>query len=268
MTLLAHRGLTAQARDNSAEALTAVADAVAKGVELGIEMDIRAIADTFVLNHDPFEGGIPLFDAHLPALRQQLQKNCPIELTAGLAILKDVPVVLLELKEAGRTEDVIHLVMRHHEATGQPLSAFLFLSFIPRVVAEVKQIDSRLTTGMLIEGNLSSSRPTPDRVCLTLDDPPTEEGISVAETMWKVADHVDADMLCPHWTRLNRRVLEVARERKKQIVPWSVNNAHLLASLAPRDEVAHVVTDFPEMVFPAIKAAAAHRKLIPLSESE
>ncbi len=268
MTLLAHRGITAQARDNSAEALSAVADAVAKGVELGIEMDIRAIADTFVLNHDPFEGGVPLFDADLPTLRQQLKSNSPIELSVGLEILQNVPVVLLELKEAGRTKDLVDLVVRHHEVTGQSLEAFVFLSFIPQVVAEVKQIDPRFTTGMLIEGNLSSSRPTPDRVCLTLNDPPTPEGTSVAETMWKVAHHVDADLLCPHWTRLNRRVLEEAQLHGKQIVPWSVNNAHLLASLISRDEVAHVITDFPEMVFPVIKPTVAHRKLIPLSESE
>lgn len=268
MTILAHRGVTAQARDNSADALLLVAQAANQGLDVGIEMDIRAVVDELVLNHDPFEWGVPLFNVELAELAVELGNDCPIKLEDGLNILRNVPVVNIELKEAGTSRRVVELVLQHCQTTGQPLSSFIFVSFIPKVVAELKQIDSRLVTGMLIDGNLTSSRPTPDRVCLTLYDNPTEEAISVAETMWKVADRVGADFLSPHWTRLSRRVLELAADRSKRILPWSVNNAHLMKALVEDHNVSHIVTDFPEMIHPEMRPATTHRKLAPLSDSE
>ena len=267
VTLLAHRGVTAKARDNSTDALSAVAHAARLGIPLGIEMDIRAAADALVLNHDPFEWGLPLFDVPLSQLRAELKADAPITFTRGLELLQDVPLINVEVKENGTGREAIELVIRHCETTGAPFESFMFVSFIPRAVAEIKQLDPRFKTGILIEGNLSSSRPTPDRVCLTLDDDPDQVGVDVAETMWKVADHVHADFLSPHWTRLNRRVFELAAANGKHLVPWSVNNRHLLDALA-RPEVAHIVTDFPELIYPELGQTLSHRKLGPLADSE
>ena len=267
MTLLAHRGVTAQARDNSAGALAAVSHAACSGVPLGIEMDIRATADDLVLNHDPFEWGVPLFDVPMSDLRAQLLDECPITLSEGLSLLQNVPVIDIEIKEDDTAKQTIDHVIRHCEETGKPISSFLFVSFIPRAIAEVKQIDPRFKTGMLIEGNLTTSRPSPDRVCLTLDDEPDQMGIDIAETMWRVADHVNADFLSPHWTILNRLVLDLATERNKHVLPWSVNHRHLLVALMERPEVMHVVTDFPGLMFPDLGQPLTYRKFAPLSDS-
>ena len=267
MTILAHRGVTASAKDNAADALAAVAAAVAKGIPLGIEMDTHLALDDFVLNHDPFEGGIPLFDMPLSELRARLQGNSPITLTEGLKLLDGVPVINIELKEANTAKLAIEQVKRHCEETGQSLDAYMFVSFIPRAIAEVKQIDPTFITGMLIDEDHSRPLPSPDRVCLTLNREPSDEAIDLAGALWNIADHVGAEILSLHWTRLNRAVLEMAAHRNKHLMPWTVNNRYLMDALLERPEVKHIITDFPELVYPELGDSAMHRKLSLFAEA-
>lgn len=121
MTLVvAHRGASSVAPENTLEAF-------AKAIELGadaVELDVRRDADGgLVVAHDP----LPAPGA--PTLEQV------VELCAGRIALD------VELKEPGLEEDVLRVVSD---------ADFVVTSFLPKVVAATKRLDPDVGTGLLL----------------------------------------------------------------------------------------------------------------------
>ena len=121
--ICAHRGASAQLPDNSLAAFEA---AIAVGADM-IEADVRRLADnTLVLSHDP-----------APAGSTPVRLDDLVHLAAGRIALD------LELKEAGYEERVLHAV--------DPRPPGLILtSFLPDVVARLRELDPAVTTGLVI----------------------------------------------------------------------------------------------------------------------
>jgi glycerophosphoryl diester phosphodiesterase len=123
--IVAHRGASSEAPENS---LTAFAKAIEAGAEM-IEFDVRRASDgRLVVSHDAVRGLGP----GVPTLEETLR------LTQG-RIQLDV-----ELKEPGCEWDAIDLLLRYF-----PLSDFCITSFLAPVLRETRAIHPGIRTGLI-----------------------------------------------------------------------------------------------------------------------
>jgi glycerophosphoryl diester phosphodiesterase len=123
--IVAHRGASAEAPENTLEAFE-------RAIEVGadmIEFDVRRARDgRLVISHDPVRGP----GSELPTLEDTLR------LTQA-RIQLDV-----ELKEPCCERDAIGMLLRYF-----PLSDFCVTSFLAPVLREVRAIDARIRTGLI-----------------------------------------------------------------------------------------------------------------------
>ncbi len=148
--VLAHRGASAHAADNSIEAFEL---AVAHGAD-GVEMDVRYSADGVVLlNHDPDVGEMgPLIHHDFAAIRLA-HPELPT-LDEALCVLGDL-IVNVEIKNSPidadfdaahrMAEDIVRWVNRH-DIHGR----VVVTSFNPETVARVGALDPSIETGQLL----------------------------------------------------------------------------------------------------------------------
>jgi len=130
MTLVvAHRGASAVAPENSLEAFEAAIELGADMVELDVR---RSAGGALVISHDP----LPSPD--LPTLAQV------VELCAGRIALD------VEVKEPGLEEEVLRV------AAG---SDFVVTSFLPDVVTATKRLRPDLRVGLLLNSETVSDTP-------------------------------------------------------------------------------------------------------------
>src|SRR4029078_4688289 len=120
--LCAPRGASAQLPDNSLAAFEA---AIAVGADM-IEADVRLHGNTLVLSHDP-----------APAASTPVRLDDLVRLAAGRIALD------LELKEAGYEERVL-------DAVDPRPPGLILTSFLPEVLARLRELDPAITTGLLI----------------------------------------------------------------------------------------------------------------------
>jgi glycerophosphoryl diester phosphodiesterase len=190
--ICAHRGASAQLPDNS---LVAFEAAIAVGADM-IEADVRRLADnTLVLSHDP-----------APAGSTPVRLDDLVHLAAGRIALD------LELKEAGYEERVLQAV--------EPRPPGLILtSFLPDVVARLRELDPAVTTGLVIG--------------------PGDHGRG-------------AQLLCPH-VSLVTDALRSTTSGSAHLVVWTVNEPGVLAEMLRNPAVGCVITDVPGLAL-AVRA--------------
>jgi glycerophosphoryl diester phosphodiesterase len=123
--IVAHRGASAEAPENTLEAFD-------RAIEVGadmIEFDVRRARDgRLVISHDPVRGRA----ARLPTLEETLR------LTKG-RIQLDV-----ELKESGCEREAVELLRAHFAP-----SDFYVTSFLAPVLSEIRAIDPAIRTGFI-----------------------------------------------------------------------------------------------------------------------
>ncbi len=139
--IIAHRGASSEAIENSLEAFS-------RAIEIGadkIEFDVRRTRDDqLIAFHDPTLGGVQIGRmeraeiagraGHAPALLSEILELC--EGRVGLDV---------ELKEDGYVPRVIADVGRRFSR-----ERVVITSFLDRVVAQVKELDPDLRAGLLI----------------------------------------------------------------------------------------------------------------------
>ncbi len=130
MQIVAHRGASAEARENT---LAAFERAIELGADM-IEFDVRRAVDgVLLISHDPIRPWLDrpgLFD--LPSLEDTLR------LTQG-KIQLDV-----ELKEPGCERDAIELLLRYF-----PLDEFCITSFLAPALRAIRAIHPGIRTGLI-----------------------------------------------------------------------------------------------------------------------
>ncbi len=125
MRIVAHRGASSEAPENT---LAAFARAIEVGADM-IEFDVRRASDgRLVISHDPIRG---------PGLDQPTLEDT-LRLTQG-QIQLDV-----ELKEPGCERDAIDLLLRYF-----PLSDFCITSFLAPALRETRAIHAGIRTGLI-----------------------------------------------------------------------------------------------------------------------
>jgi len=192
--ICAHRGASAQLPDNSLAAFEA---AIAVGADM-IEADVRLHGDTLVLSHDPPAA------ADTPVRLDDL-----VRLAAGRIALD------LELKEAGYEQRVLDAV--------DPRPAGLILtSFLPDVLARLRELDPDITTGLLIG--------------------PHDHGRDLRER----ATACGAQLLCPHVSQVTDALRSTAASSGPLVV-WTVNEPRVLTDMLRDPAVGRVITDVPSV---------------------
>lgn len=219
--VIAHRGASAEARENTLEAFER---AIAIGADM-VEFDVRRTRDgELVAIHDASVGGIPVraltraeiatsSAGALPPLLAEI-----VELTAGRAGLD------VELKEDGYVEHVLRVL-----AAGHP-GPLVVTSFLDAVVAQVKRLAPETSAGLLL-GIGRPARPLRTRLSELY---PVER-----------ARRCQADFLAPHFAFTRLGLLGRAAQAQLPVFVWTVNHDAGLRQMIGDERVAAVITDVP-----------------------
>ncbi len=220
--VLAHRGASAAAADNSAKAFEL---AVAGGAD-GVELDVRFTSDdTIVLSHDPALSGFGVLAEHTHG--ELLEKRPDIiTLEQGAAILGDL-VINVEIKNDPSEPDFDpeHRMadrIASWVAAGDRYGRVVVTSFNPDTVARVGFVDGDIVTGQLLDRAADLSYAIPQAA---------EDG---------------HDLIAPH-KRLMRpnaaRVVEHAAQYDLGVAVWTVDNPRTLRRLGTAGVTAVIAND-------------------------
>ncbi len=208
--IIAHRGVTSPARENTLEAFQKAIDLCADM----IEFDVRRTRDhRYVIHHDPSISGKPLSDMNLQEVRARARSmgfHVPgleevLELARGRIGLD------IEIKEEGYEQEIVRLVsgmIRDED--------FIVSSFHAGSIERVRQCRAGVQTGFIFN----------DAGALT-------EEILRGETDW----------LLPVYGLAADGFLERMRKAGKKIAVWTVNEEKQMKRLLDDDRIDGIITD-------------------------
>lgn len=212
--VIAHRGASAHAVDNSIDAFAKAIDA---GADM-VEFDVRRTADDqLIAFHDPAVGRVPVGRLTRAELAARVGYEPPLvdevlELTAGRIGLD------VELKEDGYVERVVAAVVARHGA-GENV---VVTSFLDDVVRQVRSNGHDVRAGLLL-----------GRTHVASFFPVTR------------ARRCRADFVALHHLLVARGLLGRAHAAGYDSLVWTVNDDRALRALLADDRVLGVVTDVP-----------------------
>ena len=213
--VIAHRGASAYAVDNSIDAFAKAIDA---GADM-VEFDVRRTADdALIAFHDPAVGRVPLGRLTRAEITERVGYVPPLvdevlELTAGRIGLD------VELKEDGYVDRVVDAVVRRHGAAEN----VVVTSFHDEVIRQIKSNGHDLRAGLLL-----------GRTHVAAFFPVTR------------ARRSRADFVALHHLLVARGLLRRAHAAGYASLVWTVNDDRSLKALLEDDRVLGVVTDVPD----------------------
>lgn len=213
--IIAHRGATLIAQENT---IAAFAAALALGVD-GVELDVRRTRDgVLVVHHDATvqdQAIAQLTWAELQAIAPHIPP-----LDAVLAVCGDRLWVDVELKEAGYEAQVIQ------QLQPRSIAKLVITSFHPTVVQTVKQLLPSLSVGWLI-----AAAPG--------------EAVNV-QTVLAQGRQLNADFLAPQLSLLTPDWLSHADQHLLPLWVWTVNDSSAMQGLMGKPAIAALITDYPD----------------------
>ena len=237
--VVAHRGVAAGAAENTIAAFTNAIDA---GADM-IEFDVRRTRDgELIAFHDPLVGTAPA---------GSLTRD-EIEAAAGVRppLLADVLDVCagrikldVELKEDGYVPDIV-AVLKSGFDPGQ----MVITSFLPAVVAQVKDAFPAVRTGLLV-GDGGPLTDLPARL---------RELYPVA-----IARQVRADYLAPHYKLAALGVVRRAAAAGLPCLLWTVNSPGLIRKYAADPRIAAIITDVAAEAVDIVSGGSTGEPAIP-----
>lgn len=208
--IIAHRGASSLARENTLEAFQKAIDLRADM----IEFDVRRTRDSrYLIHHDPHIAGKSLNKIDFRQVREiarSLGFYIP-ELEEVLALARGRVALDIELKEEGYERDIVRLV-------GGTLNEgeFIVSSFQAGSIARVKQCHAGVRTGFIFNNTAA----------LTAD-------ILEGETDW----------LLPLQLLVSEELLERMRLTGKKIAVWTVNDKQQMRRFLDDDRIEGIITD-------------------------
>lgn len=200
--MIAHRGASGYAFENSPAAFR---EAAARGVD-GVELDVHATADGgIVVHHDPeLTGGRPLDTLTLAEATAWLLPNGEAvpTLATALNLIGDRDV-WVEVKSLPVTYDAALLSALDR---GPFPARYAVHSFDHRITARLARLRPHLRLGALM-----SSR---------VIDPVTVVRASCATTLWQ------------EWTTIDQALVDAVHAAGMQVIAWTVNDPAAAARLA------------------------------------
>jgi glycerophosphoryl diester phosphodiesterase len=224
--IIAHRGASAFARENTIESFQ-------KAIELRadmIEFDVRRTKDhVLIAHHDAFLKGKPIRDLAYEEIRQMArEQGFPLAaLEEILQCTKGKIGLDVELKEEGYEKEVVDLLSRYFQK-----DQFVITSFHDSCIKRVKENDPEIKTGLILgiwkPGNLIFTRLSeffPIRRC----------------------KKAGADMLVPNWELLKFGFLERVKRKNIPVFVWTVNDEEMIRKLLQDERVDGIITDRPDL---------------------
>ena len=229
--VIAHRGASGDAPDNSLPAFEA---AIAEGADL-VELDVRRTADgQLIALHPARRRGTAVGRLTYDDLVRR-SRHRPPALEEVLTLCSGRVAVDVELKEPGYEETAIKLVERHLDPPRAVVT-----SFHTAIVERVKSLRPALRCGLILGfGRLRASHAGLHRTIL---EPARQCG----------ADFLVAHQLLvglrPHSKRQRRRsapFLTAAGAAGLPVAVWTVNGVERLRHFVAEPGVAAIITDLP-----------------------
>ncbi|KAF5424800.1 MAG: glycerophosphoryl diester phosphodiesterase [Candidatus Methanocomedens sp.] len=220
--IIAHRGASAYAKENSIESFR-------KAIEIGadmIEFDVRRTKDDiFTAYHDEF-----INDKTINELTyDEIKKNAGDILTVEeiLRLTKGKIKLDVELKEEGYEGEIIELLLAYFKE-----DEFVTTSFNDTSLKAIKSRHPNLRVGLLL------GKDKPKNLILTR----FSELYPI-----KRAIQAEADFLAPHWKLLKLGFLERARKNHMPISVWTVNDEEKIRKFLNNDIIEAIITDKPDV---------------------
>ena len=223
--IIAHRGASAFARENTIESFQ-------KAIELGadmIEFDVRRTKDhVLIAHHDAFMEGKPIRDLAYEEIRKMARdQGFPLAtLEEVLKCTKGKIELDVELKEEGYEKEVVDLLSRYFQK-----DQFVITSFHDSCIKRVKENDSEIKTGLILgilkPSNLIFTRLSeffPIRRC----------------------KKARADFLVPNWELLKFGFLNRVKSENIPVLIWTVNDEEMIRKLLHDERVDGIITDRPD----------------------
>ncbi len=221
--IIAHRGASSMARENTLEAFQKAIDLRADM----IEFDVRRTRDQrYVIHHDPRIAGKPLNELTVPEVREIARSmgfHVP-ELEEALHLARGRIGLDIELKEEGYERKVLERI-----CDVLPEADYIVSSFHAGSIERVKQYRPSVKTGFIFR----------DAAALTTD---ILEG--------------DADWMLPVQGLAGDALLARMRESGKKIAIWTVNDEDQMKRLLDDNRIDGIVTDRPDA---ALAVRAGHK---------
>jgi glycerophosphoryl diester phosphodiesterase len=210
--VVAHRGAWSAAPQNS---LAALEGAIELGCDM-VELDIRRTRDgRLVAVHEPRIQGTKVGTLDHAQLRARLGPGQAPSLAEVLEHAAGRIKLDIELKEDGYVGEVTRTVGEHLAP-----EAYVMTSFLPLVLAAVKEQAPATRTGLLLKPG---------------------GALAVERRLQRSR----ADFLAPHASLARAGLLAWAHERDLQSYVWTVNHRRVLHAMLDDRRVSAVITDRP-----------------------
>ena len=219
--IISHRGRTSnESPDNT---LQSIEDAIDFNIEM-VEFDVRRTRDgQIVCFHDAEIDDHPLISL---SFSEVIEMNSLIPtLEQVLQLAKGKIQVDVDLKETGYENEVINILLDYFE-----YADFIMKSFNRQVIKRIKEIDSRVYTGLLMGEEWKMSQ-----FVDVLKESFTGSGVIVDGT----------DFLSPNYKIFEVGLMTKLSKMQIPIQVWTVNDEDLLRTLLRKD-IHSIVTDIPE----------------------
>jgi glycerophosphoryl diester phosphodiesterase len=220
--IIAHRGASAYARENTLEAF-------AKAIELKaqmIEFDVRRTKDgKFIIFHDEKIKGKNIFELEYREVKE-IDLEIPT-LEEALVFCKGKIGLDIELKEAVDEEKIIEIILKNIS-----LADFIITSFDAASLRKVKDVNPKIKTGLIVGKRFSFAKPL--------------------ETWFEIFPfsafkNVEADVLVAHRNFLAFNLIRRAARRSVLLIIWDVNEKKTAKYLTGKN-IEGIITDFPDLV--------------------
>ncbi len=220
--IVAHRGASAYAKDNSIESFT---KAMAIEADM-IEFDVRRTRDgVLIAHHDSITGGMRISEMTYDEIRH-MDGDVPtyedVLKLAGGRIKLDI-----ELKEEGYEADAVNLALTY---TGP--DDFVVTSFNNGCLKALKQSHPQIKLGLIL-GRHQLMKAFLSRICSGLPA--------------KWAGDAQADYLIIDYKLASAGALKAAQERGLKVMVWTVNRRRDIQRFLSDDLVYGIITNYPDI---------------------
>lgn len=224
--IIAHRGASAYAKENTLESF-------GKAIDIGadmIEFDVRRTKDhVLIALHDELLEGMPIkeltFQEILKIARNKGYRPATFEEVLQYTTAK---VKLdVELKEEGYEQEVLELLTRYFKK-----DQFVMTSFYDSCLSRIKENDPNIQVGLI----LGISKPKN----------PIHTRFSEFFPLGRCR-RAKADFLVPHWRLLRLGFLERVKRENKPVFVWTVNDQEMIWKWLQEERIDGIITDRPDL---------------------
>jgi len=224
--IIAHRGASAYAKENTLESFRKAIDIRADM----IEFDVRRTKDhVLIALHDELLEGMPIRELTFEEILK-IAKNKgyrPATFEEVLQYTSAKVMLDVELKEEGYEQEVIELLTGYFKK-----DQFVMTSFYDSCIKKIKENNPNIQVGLI----LGISKPKN----------PIHTRFSEFFPLGR-CKKAKADFLVPHWRLLRLGFLERVKRENKPVFVWTVNDQEMIWKWLQEERIDGIITDRPDL---------------------